>query len=67
MSEDDGSPRGPSADCASGRADAPVNRVAALTDVYLTNYASLVRTAALLVSDPAEAEDLVQEAYVHLI
>src|SRR5207249_3251763 len=35
-------------------------------DLYLTNFASLVRLAALALPEPATAEDLVHEAFVKL-
>ncbi len=37
-----------------------------LSRLYVDNYASLVRLAALLVDDLASAEDVVQEAYARL-
>jgi RNA polymerase sigma-70 factor (sigma-E family) len=46
--------------------DAPraERREAALETVYLHHRRSLLRTAALLVDEPAQAEDIVQEAFV---
>lgn len=38
-----------------------------LTRVYLSEYRLLVRTAAFLLRSPADAEDVVQHVYVHLI
>ena len=38
-----------------------------LTDLYVGQFASLVRLAALLLDEPAACEDVVQEAYIRVV
>jgi RNA polymerase sigma-70 factor (sigma-E family) len=44
----------------------PADRREAVTVLYLAHRGTLVRLARVMVDDPAEAEDLVQDAYVGL-
>ena len=47
-------------------ADAEALRFAQLADIYINNYASFVRLACLLLGSSADAEEVVQDAYLHV-